>query len=521
MARWKIRILLIAILTLLPYVFLMVVGCWWLYERGLLTWFAVAAAALSLVGWAIDWVFRVGKLKPAGIPAETLGAKGEENARNAIEIIAARTESRPPPLDDLEAWKKIVVEIFKTAAVQFNGKSDKPALEITVPDAMLIAELVLHDLRLDAKDHIPGSHRVTIRQIEIASKLWKSSVSITSNSSPWRLGYRLVRFLMNPVSGVFKEANDRLLGNLSITAFDQAKSWVIGYCVRRAGEYAIQLYSGQLSIHELGFRNYHSTKSEQDSVKAIEIDSRRTDEPLRVIVLGQAKAGKSSLINAIFGELRAATDSLPCTVGVMPYVLERDGLPKAIFYDTEGFAGTEDVRALSQLDKEFVRCDLIIVVCSATNAARAPDQVLLDQLRKRFVANNRRTLPPIVVALTHIDQLRPFAEWHPPYDLQDTDNVKAKNIGSCIASIEIDLGVTQDRIVPVCLRRDSIYNIRESFTPVMLDAVPDAERSKLLRLLTEYHDGEFWGQLRLQAFNSGKMLAKAALQIIPKLGKSK
>jgi len=517
MARWKVRIVLVSVLTLLPYLCLMGMGCWWLYERGFLTWFALAAAAVTLVGWNIDWVYRVGKLKAIRMSRETFGASGETGAKNAIEKIALRIERQPPALDDLDAWKVIAVEIFETAAGQFGRTSNRPAMEITVPDAMLIAELVLHDLRLDAKKHIPGSHVFTIRQIEIATKVWQGATSITSESSPWRLGYRLIRFAMNPVSGVLKEANDRLLGDLSLTAFEEARRWAIGYCVRRAGEYAIQLYSGQLSIHEKGFRDFQSNKTGMDSDKATEAESRRQEEPLRVIILGQAKAGKSSLINAIFGDIRAATDSLPCTVGVRPYVLDRDGLPKAILYDTEGFAGKEDRRARSQIDEEFMRCDLIIMVCSATNAARAPDQELLNQLRDRFAANSRRSLPPIVVALTHIDQLRPFAEWNPPYDLRVTNNVKANNIASCVALLEVELGVAKDRIVPVCLRNGGIYNVDDSFVPVMLDAVPDSERSKLLRLLKEYRDGEFWVQLRLQAYNSGKMLAKAAAHIIPRL----
>ncbi len=465
----------------------------------------------------MDWVYRIGKLNAIRISTDTLGASGEKGARNAIESIAIRVESQPPALDDLTAWTVIAAEVFAAAAVQFGRKSENPALEITVPDAMLIAERVLHDLRAEAKEHIPGSHVLTIRQIQIATSFWKRSSAITASASPWRLGYRLIRFAMNPVSGIFKEANDTLLGDLSVTTFEEARRWAIGYSVRRAGEYAIQLYSGQLSIDEIGFLNDRSSKTGLDTDMAIEVSSRRMDEPLRVIVLGQAKAGKSSLINAIFGEIRAATDSLPCTVGVTPYMLERGGLPKAIFFDTEGFGGKDDRRALTQLDEELLRCDLIIMVCSATNAARAPDQVLLDQLRQRFASNSRRSLPPIVIALTHIDQLRPFAEWNPPYDLRSTDNIKARNIASCIESLGVDLGVPQDQIVPVCLRSDAIYNVVESFAPVMLDAVPDAERAKLLRLLKEYHAGDFWVQLRLQAYNTGKILAKAAGNLISRI----
>ena len=513
MLRWKLRFVLVAILCLLPYIVLMGTGCFWLYERELLTWFAVAAAAVSLVGWNIDRLFRLKKHKTVRVPIESLGAAGENAARGAVETLALKIEANPPAINDPEAWKLVAIELFDTVAVQFGRTSDKPALEITVPDAMFIAELVLHDLRLAAKDHIPGSHLLTIRQFEQLTHFWKTTAALTSNESPWRLGYRMIRFVLNPISGVFKEANDTLLGKLSDTALEEAKRWAIGYSVRRAGEYAIQLYSGQLAIHEPSFRDFRSPQSQLDSVKADKNKRHRADEPLRIIVLGQTKAGKSSLVNAMFGELRAATDSVPCTTGITPYVLEREGLPQAIVYDTEGFGGKENRRALSRLDEELVKCDLIIMVCSATTAAREPDLQLLEELRQRFAIKKLQSLPPIVVALSHIDKLRPFGEWNPPYDLRDKNSIKACNITAALSALEMDLAVPIERITPVCLRSDEIYNVSESLIPLVLQVLPDAERTMLLRLLREYHDGEYWSQLRRQAYNSGRLLVRAAIHV--------
>ena len=276
MLRWKLRLVLVAFLVLLPYVFLMVVGCWWLYERELLTWFAVVAATVSLLGWNLERLLRFRKHKAIKVPTATLGAAGEEAARGAVEAIALRVESNPPASTEYEAWRLLAIELFNAVAVRFGRTSDTPSLEITVPDAMLIAERVLHDLRLAAKDHVPGIHLLTIRQFEQLTHFWTRTVSVTSIDSPWRLGYRVVRFVMNPVSGVFKEANDSLLGKLSDTAFEEAKRWAVGYSVRRAGEYAIQLYSGQLAIHEPAFQNFRSPQSQLDSIKADKVANRRT-----------------------------------------------------------------------------------------------------------------------------------------------------------------------------------------------------------------------------------------------------
>ena len=70
-------------------------------------------------------------------------------------------------------------------------------------------------------------------------------------------------------------------------------------------------------------------RSTSDSVEAAEQEAGRESEPLRVLLVGQVKAGKSSLVNAMFGDLKAAVDVLPTTRGVVPLVLDRDGLRRA------------------------------------------------------------------------------------------------------------------------------------------------------------------------------------------------
>ena len=61
-------------------------------------------------------------------------------------------------------------------------------------------------------------------------------------------------------------------------------------------------------------------------------------EPLRILVLGQVKAGKSSLVNALFGEAERRPIAYRRRQEVTPYVLERRSLDgQVLLYDMGGY----------------------------------------------------------------------------------------------------------------------------------------------------------------------------------------
>src|SRR5262249_7133926 len=148
-----------------------------------------------------------------------------------------------------------------------------------------------------------------------------------------------------------------------------------------------------------------------------------TAEPLRLLMLGQVKAGKSSLINALFGATYAATDVLPSTVQLTSYVLDRADLGGTLLISDMG--GYEDPNVprerLEEAWAESQRSDLLLLVISAVNAAHEPDQRLLSQLRAHFATQPALRPPPVVIVLTHIDLLRPHREWNPPYNIVSPD----------------------------------------------------------------------------------------------------
>lgn len=490
-----------------PYALLFVVGSFWLYERGWLWVWLVANAVVTLAGWFVvrRWRMQIVTTPPkvATVDADSRWAPAGEQAWREVEAIAARSQNEDIPLDDPQRLWQLVYEVLNTVARRFRPESRDPVLDIPVPYVLRVVELVSADLRVAFSEHVPGSHILTLHDFQRMRKL-------ASWGQQLYLVYRVVRMGLDPVASLLREARDMAGGHLAEASTSEIKRWAISYAVKKSGYYAIQLYSGQLILSDVELESFQSRRSGKDVRRAGERDDVVTGEPLRVLVIGQVKAGKSSLINALFGETRAAVDVVPCTKGIDPFVLERDGIQRAIILDSVGTAEPgERKRPFDAMKTEVLTSDLVIVVCSATTAARAPDRQLLNDVRSFFQNDATRIIPPLLVVVTHIDQLRPWQEWNPPYDLVHPSGTKAQNILAVMQVIATDLNVAIENVVPVCLHPERLYNVEDGFMPAIMQSMTEAQRTKYQRCLRQFHDEEYWRKIWEQAKNSGRLLWRA------------
>ncbi len=105
-------------------------------------------------------------------------------------------------------------------------------------------------------------------------------------------------------------------------------------------------------------------------------------------------------------------------------------------------------------------------VASATQPARDTDRKALAAVRAWAAAQLARRVPPIVLALTHIDELRPASEWQPPYDIVAPAGPKARSIRAAIDSVAKVLDLSAAAIVPVAMPPDrEPYNIDALWAP--------------------------------------------------------
>src|SRR5579884_2474360 len=149
-----------------------------------------------------------------------------------------------------------------------------------------------------------------------------------------------------------------------------------------------------------------------------------------ITLMGQTKAGKSSLITALLGEQKAVTDVLPVSGDVQRYELKPKDIPaKLVLLDTMGYGNAgpraDQLRATEEAAQES---DLVFLVLHAKNPGRQPDVDVLKALKQWFTERPHLKRPAVVAVMSHIDLLSPSMEWHPPYDWAQPKRPKEQSI---------------------------------------------------------------------------------------------
>ncbi len=403
---------------------------------------------------------------------------------------------KPPKLDQLSdpntftPYSKEAQELaLKVAQIYVPGTKD-PLGHLTFPEILTMAELVATDMSELVDKYIPGSSVLTVGHLKQARKA--ADYYQTASNIYW-----VVSAALNPIKTVVQYATSQLgLQSGMAQIQNNVLHWFFLTFVHQFGRYLIELNSGRLKVGAKRYRELMAKHQAPTVGDAADAPTPNPSKPLKdeethlepqqvtVAVVGPVKAGKSSLINAIFGEQRTAVAQTPLTAASTKYVLNQKGMQPLTIVDTVGFGvdGPTDADIANAM-VAATTADILILAVPARSAARAPEVSFLERVRDAFARQPQLKMPPVVVAMTHIDQLTPAMEWAPPYHWDGGARPKEKSIHDALAAVKEAFAGKVVAAVPVCGAAGKEYNVREGLMPAVATHLGTARGVSLLRML--------------------------------------
>ncbi|MGF1703539.1 50S ribosome-binding GTPase [Photobacterium makurazakiensis] len=367
---------------------------------------------------------------------------------------------------------------------------DKQAGELafTAPEFLLMLEEVSRRYRHFLLNHVPFAEKLSISTLKYG---YQNKDKLDKAKQVYSI-YRVFR-AMTP-AGLLAEARGQIFGKIFDEVSDEVQLQLKRVFLQEVISVAIDLYSGRFgaTVNELPT----SLQKQEDDTHHAGIL-----EPLRVVVIGQVSAGKSSFINAFVGSLVAETHLLPSTDKAIIHRCEIDGVDFIHLVDLPGLDGSLENE--ETILNHAVNSDIILWVVKANQPARQRDTQFNEKLNAfyQLPENRSRKRPATILLLNQVDRLKPETEWLPPYNYTVPTSVKEQTINAAIAfNVE---QLQPDECIPLC--------VKEGCEPYNLELVAES-------LLAEFENGVNT-QLNRRRLEHRKLDTAEQLKRLYKLGK--
>ena len=472
--------------------------------------FLLIAAGTQIHSWRINWIWAVFILlfviwrsllvrwtKPAITELETIATEIDRELKNSqednvaiedtksdriatsLKSILEASQTDPIIWEDWQTFLTRCQEVVETVAGVYHPEVKRPLLNIYIPQAYGLIRGTVDDTDRWMAKITPALNKVSIGQayeaIETYQKLEPSAKKLFKV-------FNWAQWVLNPAAAVAKQssksyvsqANQQLLVNLN-QLFREA-------ALKNLCQQAIALYSGNtlppaFVTDETATLSEEKTQTLREIIEQAQSPEEVASKPINILLVGRTGAGKSSLINTLFNAELAEVDVLPSTDKISQYRWQTDTEALNLL-DTPGYeqAQREDLRDLV-LDYG-INADLILLVTPALDPALQMDLDFLKEMRQE------RDNIPVITVVTKVDKLRPIREWNPPYDWQQGEGKKEKNIRDAVAYRQENLGEYCDLVLPLVARQDEPWG-NDTLSMALVEAIEPAKQIKLANFISD------------------------------------
>ncbi|MCQ1058749.1 GTPase domain-containing protein [Photobacterium sp. ZSDE20] len=395
-------------------------------------------------------------------------------------------------LEQDDSWiglREHALSLSMEVASQYYPERDTQALSFTAPEFLLMLEKVSHRYRLFLLNHIPFAETLKLSYFQQG---YQHKEKLGAAKKFYDV-YRVFRAMTS--AGLVAEARGQLLGRLFDEVSEEVQHTLKKVLLQEVLSVAIDLYSGRYKAAE-GELNNCDTASEHFAEEL---------KPLRVAIVGQVSAGKSSLVNTFVGNMVAEVSAIPSTESIVVHRCYVDGIDIIHLVDLPGIDGQVTTNKL--LVKQMVQSDIVLWVLKANQPARKSDVILRQQFDEYYQqADNRsRKKPQVIMVLNQVDRLSPALEWQPPYDLSAPQSAKANTIKAALDFNKAKI-MPDDEVVVAMPPNDQPYNM-DSLAEALLSAFQDGVNTQLNRRRIEHKSDALTKQVK-RLYRLGKVAVK-------------
>ncbi|WP_213878335.1 GTPase [Pseudomonas sp. dw_358] len=396
---------LLLIAALAPLLALAGFGVYAVFHYGYFLPFVVVLVVLLLMGLLPFWVLKR-RVRTEAVPAldeavaQSIDTPTHWNDRDrqihteVLPHVQQMLGVQPP----WPAMPDLGLEILRLVAGRYSDDPDTATWAFTPIEFLAIAEQVSRRYRLVLKANVPMIERMKISSLMTLGER-------VERYGPWLMNayglYRKAR-MFSP-QGLLAE----LRGHLSDKAFsgmsEALQLRLKHLLLLEVLQVAIDLYGGHFRFDDQDLPTSDAAGEDRERMAA-------APEPLRVCLIGQVGAGKSTLVNVLTASIRAEVSALPATDKVQVYACTVDGEEAMNLVDLPGLNG--DGKLEKKLFEQVIDCDLVLWVLKANQPARALDQHFRGLIDTWESENNDRKPPVLVGVMNQADRLVPPGRWN-------------------------------------------------------------------------------------------------------------
>ena len=476
--------------------------------------FLLVAAGVQIHQWNINWIWAIFLLlfvvwrsllarwtKPAITQLESIVEELDRETKNSLENNILKSEDRASQqvaesvqniidrslTDDViwQDWQTFLTrcqEVIVAVAKAYHPEVKRPILNIYIPQAYGLIRGTVDDTDRWIAKLSPALNQVSIGQVYEAIETYQK---LEPSAQRLLKIWNWAQWVLNPAAAVAKQAsrqysdraNQQLLANFSQLFRETA--------LRNLCHQAVILYGGNTLPPAFFSETQAIPEAKTQTLREI-IEQARTSEQIatqlvNILLVGRTGAGKSSLINTLFKANLAEVDVLPSTDKISQYHWEIKNNTEALnLWDTPGYeqANREDLR---QLVLDYgTKADLILLVTPALDPALQMDLDFLKEMQQAEVKI------PVITVVTQVDKLRPIREWNPPYDWQQGEEKKAKNIRNAVAYRQENLGEYCDLVLPIVAQNELHDPWGDDLLSLaLIESIEPAKQTKLANFMRD------------------------------------